>query len=76
MGSEEKLTGSNMIVPEAGNPRAWDRYGYVYNLPIGNDNPSRALPFFLDNWWIGYWCVERTTKVWQFNTESGLYFLP
>jgi RHS repeat-associated protein len=35
---------ADTIIPEPGNPLAWDRYAYVKNNPINNNDPSGHKP--------------------------------
>jgi len=39
-----RFTQADTIIPEAGNPMAWDRYAYVNNNPIRFNDPSGHCP--------------------------------
>jgi RHS repeat-associated protein len=38
-----RFTSADSLVPEAGNPQAWDRYAFVYNNPVRYVDPSGHL---------------------------------
>jgi hypothetical protein len=43
--SLHRFTQPDTIIPEAGNPQAWNRYAYAFNNPILYNDPSGHCPF-------------------------------
>ena len=39
-----RFTSADSIVPQPGNPQAWDRYSYVHNSPTNKADPSGHMP--------------------------------
>lgn len=48
---------TNTIIPELGNPQAWDRYAYSMNSPIKYIDPSGHWP------WSNDWTINLDTSV-------------
>ena len=41
---------ADTIIPEPGNPLAWDRYAYSLNNPLYYTDPSGYTPWFIEGW--------------------------
>ena len=54
-----RFTQADSIIPQPGNPMAWDRYAYVLNSPINQKDPSGHAPCYdnsqeCQNYWKAY----------------------